>query len=166
MRHSEMFLVFIFMTYVADASTGVLKTPVFYEDKFVKVTPESLILKWYYFPYGNAKTIPFGDIEAFLREPISCVSAKGWGMGMSNVWYACDMQRQFKSDQNHFLSVKLTGSSLRKGFSVENFAKFEAALAEVKNRDGSTLTVSNLFKPSSRHELAQAIGECLPKKTD
>ena len=136
-----MFLVFIFMTYLADAS--LVKLPVLYEDRFVKVTTESLILKWYFFPSCGKKTIPFGDIEAFLREPISVLASKGWGMGLSNVWYACDMPRQFQSEQNHFLSVKVAGSKIRKGFSVENFAKFEAALAEVKSRDGTMLTVSN-----------------------
>ena len=138
-----MFLVFIFMTHVADASSGFLKTPVLYEDKFVKLTTESLILKWYFFPCGNQKNIPFGDVEAFLREPISCLSSKGWGMGLSDVWYACDMPRQFQSDQRHFLSVKIVGSTIRKGFSVENFAKFEAALAEVKDRDGNMLKVTD-----------------------
>ena len=136
-----MFLVFIFMTYLADAS--LVKLPVLYEDRFVKVTTESLILKWYFFPCGQKKTIPFGDIEAFLREPISVLASIRWGMGFSKVWYACDMARQIQSKQNHFLSVKIAGSKIRKGFSVENFAKFEAALAEVQSRDGTMLTVSN-----------------------
>ena len=136
-----MFLVYIFMSYVVDAS--LVKIPVLYEDRFVKVTTESLILKWYFFPCGNQKTIPFGDVEAFLREPISILASKGWGMGFSDVWYACDMARQFQSEQKHFLSVKVAGSDIRKGFSVENFAKFQAALAEVQSRDGNMLTVSN-----------------------
>ena len=141
-----MFLVFIFMSYVVDGAlvdVPLSKIPVLYEDRFVKVTTESLILKWYFFPCGNQKTIPFGDVEAFLREPISMLSSKGWGMGLSNVWYSCDMERQFQSDQSHFLSVKIVGSKIRKGFSVENFAKFEAALAEVKSRDGNMIKVSN-----------------------
>ena len=141
-----MFLIFIFVfiTRVVDAGvTTILPVPVLYEDQFVKLTTKNLILKWYFFPCGNQKTIPLENIESFFREPVSMLSAKGWGMALSNVWYACDPQRQFVSDQSHFLSVGVKGGAVRKGFSVENFAKFEKALAGAKSRDDSTLTIDN-----------------------
>ena len=126
-----------------------------YEDKFVRLTEESVELKWYYFPFGTSKVIPWSDIESFQLEPVSLMKSKGWGMGLSNVWYACDLLRQMSDEQRRFLSITLTpragqneGCCLlpcfcllaaccslpcfkcRKGFSCENLAKVTKIMRE------------------------------------
>mmetsp|Transcript_3479 Transcript_3479/g.9765 ORF Transcript_3479/g.9765 Transcript_3479/m.9765 type:complete len:153 (+) Transcript_3479:1097-1555(+) len=70
-----------------------------YEDKFVCITEDGVEIKWYYFPCGTSKFIAFEDIKCFRLEPISLLKSKGWGMGLSNVWYACDLLRQMSNEQ-------------------------------------------------------------------
>ena len=53
-----------------------------YEDKFIRLTEESVELKWYYFPFGTSKVIRWEDIESFQTEPMNMLSSKGWGMGL------------------------------------------------------------------------------------
>lgn len=103
---------------------------VLYEDKFVSLMSKSgLQIKWYYFPTTMSKNIAGSKIESFNDEPCSLLKSKDWGQGLSSVWYACDMGRQFSNEQRRFLSVTVKGTKLRCGFSVLHFEEFRNAMA-------------------------------------
>uniref|UniRef100_A0A914C3J8 Uncharacterized protein n=1 Tax=Acrobeloides nanus TaxID=290746 RepID=A0A914C3J8_9BILA len=55
-----------------------------YEDSFCKLTPTSLILKTYYFPSGNDKTIKLTDIQLVYYKQQKMIKdvfkIQTWGM--------------------------------------------------------------------------------------
>ncbi|QDZ24677.1 hypothetical protein HOP50_14g72150 [Chloropicon primus] len=122
-----------------------------YEDKFVCITEDGVEIKWYYFPCGTSKFIAFEDIKCFRLEPISLLKSKGWGMGLSNVWYACDLLRQMSNEQRRFVSLTVSNEASkcsccvkraccgwlnpRKGFSVENLKKVQDIMRDKAGQD-------------------------------
>eukprot|EP00212_Chloropicon_laureae_P009210 CAMPEP_0197492538 /NCGR_PEP_ID=MMETSP1311-20131121/10670_1 /TAXON_ID=464262 /ORGANISM="Genus nov. species nov., Strain RCC856" /LENGTH=122 /DNA_ID=CAMNT_0043037505 /DNA_START=1 /DNA_END=369 /DNA_ORIENTATION=+ len=94
-----------------------------YEDDFVCLTDEGIEIKWYYFPTTISKKIQWDEVKCFRLEPVNLFTSKGWGMGFSNVWWACDTLRQFSCDQAKFLSVSTVEGCCRKGFSCRNLMK-------------------------------------------
>ena len=117
------------------ASETQMKDTSLYEDKFVCVSSDGLQIKWYYFPFASSRTVAWNSIESINKEPISFLKSKGWGMGLSLVWYACDLQRQFSNDQQRYLSVTIKGDYLRSGFSVENLFAFNKAMSRCARND-------------------------------
>eukprot|EP00547_Thalassionema_nitzschioides_P002880 CAMPEP_0194200540 /NCGR_PEP_ID=MMETSP0156-20130528/1102_1 /TAXON_ID=33649 /ORGANISM="Thalassionema nitzschioides, Strain L26-B" /LENGTH=121 /DNA_ID=CAMNT_0038925549 /DNA_START=190 /DNA_END=555 /DNA_ORIENTATION=+ len=98
-----------------------------YDDCYITLTKNTLILKTYYFPFGFSKTIPRGEIDRIWKGndlDLSFLKKKSWGMALSNIWWACRMGREFDSDN----SANFVGSSkqqrglfaFRWGFSVED----------------------------------------------
>ncbi|WZN66100.1 hypothetical protein HKI87_14g76630 [Chloropicon roscoffensis] len=109
-----------------------------YEDQYVKITDEGVEIKWYYFPTAQSKFIAFSDVKCFRLEPKNLFTSKGWGMGMSNVWWACDTIRQFSNEQRRFLSLTVgeeSCSNPRKGFSCENLKKVQDIMREQAGRN-------------------------------
>jgi len=48
---------------------------------------------------------------------LGLLEMKGWGMGLSNIWFACNLSRRFDGLLN--VVVHVQGDSIRKGFSIE-----------------------------------------------
>lgn len=89
-----------------------------YEDEYIRLSNGGVQLKTYYFPLGGWKYIAWDELEAFNYERINMLTSKGWGQGCSNVWWACDVLRQFSWNQARFLSFSVKGEGMRKGFSA------------------------------------------------
>ncbi|PAV90999.1 hypothetical protein WR25_21493 [Diploscapter pachys] len=63
---------------------------------------------------------------------------KKWGMGLSSVWWACDMGRNWHGKETNYYNVALDiGDWPKKGFSVKNFDHF---LVEAKSALSKTAT--------------------------
>ena len=112
------------LTMSKTASEGVL-----YDDGFVTLTDNSLILKVYYFPFATSKTIPLEDIDRIWvgTDPALGLEhwwkRKTWGMPFSNVFWALHSGREFSSASNNeynFVVSFKSWSMTRSGFSVEN----------------------------------------------
>lgn len=88
-----------------------------YNDKFVTVGKLGVSIKWYYFPIATEKRIPIESIrsvEYVKQSGTNLFWAKNWGMSLSPVWWACDMNRFFLN-RNYNVVVDLipaTGPNL------------------------------------------------------
>jgi len=91
--------------------------PALYEDKYVRIDTFGVQIKNYYFPTAQRKKILFNKIKGvFTAEELnlSLLDYKGWGMGLSNIWWAIGSRRKLKN------LVIECGSMFRAGFSVED----------------------------------------------
>ncbi|KAJ2608808.1 hypothetical protein H4S08_004308 [Coemansia sp. RSA 1365] len=68
------------------------QSQVVYEDKYLKVTEEALVVKLYYFPTLGSRTIRWEEIEwvkMASEANIGWLGLKMWGMGFGSVWWNC-----------------------------------------------------------------------------
>lgn len=55
---------------------------VLYEDKDVTITDKEVIIKCYFFPFGNSKTIPYRKIKSVEMKNFAW-KGKLWGMNVT-----------------------------------------------------------------------------------
>eukprot|EP00536_Pseudo-nitzschia_multiseries_P003898 jgi/Psemu1/302230/fgenesh1_kg.62_\ len=116
---------------------------VLYEDRFVRLTDDALVIKWYYFPTGKSKTIPRKDIDRMWvgTDPeldLTWYRKKTWGIALSDVFWACHWFREFNPNNNEAQFVVAvvqppetnTMTKVRPGFSVEDPGVFRALVDE------------------------------------
>jgi hypothetical protein len=60
-----------------------MASPVLYRDRWIECTAEALVIHGYYFPFGNAKTIPYERIRAIHEYEMGPLTGRGriWGSG-------------------------------------------------------------------------------------
>jgi len=104
-----------------------------YQDSFVKVYKDEVVIHTYYFPIGTSKTVSTKDIKhvyykqhGFFKD---IGKVKDWGMSFSPIWWACHIGRNWGT--NGYNVVLDNGSSIKKGFSVERITDFLNALRQV-----------------------------------
>lgn len=122
-----------------------------YEDKYVRITEEGVTIRRYFFPTFQSTTVPWSAIKCFQLEPVNFLKSKGWGMGLSNVWWAMDLGRQFSRQQRKFCSISVSsegrkckcGLNPRKGFSCVNLAKVQDIMGK---RAGTLLSTGGTGK--------------------
>lgn len=90
-----------------------MKNPIIYQDGFIEISKDSLILKKYYYPSLKAKEIKLSNIEKIeVKEP-SIWTGK-WrfhGTGNFKTWFPLDVERN-KRDKIFFSDIKkLMGSN-------------------------------------------------------
>ena len=102
---------------------------VLYSDDFVTVSlSKGVRIKWYYFPFARPKVIKFCDVVDIVEEPektLSRLNSKNWGVGVGDVWWACDMRM---GRQKYGIVIKKRGSSYRCGFSCRDRAALLKAI--------------------------------------
>eukprot|EP00565_Helicotheca_tamesis_P005109 CAMPEP_0185727858 /NCGR_PEP_ID=MMETSP1171-20130828/3420_1 /TAXON_ID=374046 /ORGANISM="Helicotheca tamensis, Strain CCMP826" /LENGTH=109 /DNA_ID=CAMNT_0028396497 /DNA_START=174 /DNA_END=503 /DNA_ORIENTATION=+ len=96
------------------------------------MTDKELTIKRYYFPSGQSKTIQLESIKRVWEgnDPdlgLGFLTKKSWGIAFSNVWWSCNMGREFRKNDNNF--VVSTDEKFRYGFSVVDREKVRSALA-------------------------------------
>ncbi|KAJ3329527.1 hypothetical protein HDU93_000892 [Gonapodya sp. JEL0774] len=98
-----------------------------YEDKYCQIYHDRLVIKGYYFPIAGSKTVNFTQIESIHTNGelgLSSFEMKGWGMGFSTIWCACDTGR-FGVELTglragmELVVVKVKDDWCRKGFTAE-----------------------------------------------
>jgi hypothetical protein len=82
-----------------------------YDDGGVACTEDALVIRRYYFPFGD-KRIPYAKIEQARREPMASLTGKYriWGSGDIIHWYNLDPARPGKSVQ---FILELSGARVR-----------------------------------------------------
>uniref|UniRef100_A0AC35GNU6 Uncharacterized protein n=1 Tax=Panagrolaimus sp. PS1159 TaxID=55785 RepID=A0AC35GNU6_9BILA len=108
---------------------------ILYNDKFIELYNDKLVIKTYYFPIGTNKIISIKNIRCiyFKNQVDTILSTKGWGMAIT-VWWGCDMKRQFPSTKTNFYNVALDcGTFIKQGFTVVDVHKFLKALRPLTN---------------------------------
>lgn len=109
---------------MTDLTTETKGQGVVYDDSYVTLTESELILKKFYFPSFQSKTIPLSDIEKIWigTDPelnLSWTKKKTWGIALSNIWWACRWAREFiPDDERNFVIAIKNQEILRNGFSV------------------------------------------------
>lgn len=89
-----------------------------YEDEFVRCDDRGITLKFYYFPVGIPKFIPWATVKKAEEKPLRLWSGKYriWGMGLRPVWFSYDPSRPFKKT---YIELDI-GSRIRAAFSPVN----------------------------------------------
>jgi hypothetical protein len=102
-----------------------------YEDKLVRLTGESIILKRYYLPFGfAARKVPLADISQWYEfDPVrSGGGMRIWGTGDFRTWFPFDLGRPRR--KNIYL-LTLKERRRRIGFTVQDEDAFRAALRRI-----------------------------------
>ena len=86
---------------------------ILYEDKDVIITDKEVIIKCYFFPFGNSKTIPYSDINQIEIKTFA-FRGKLWGMNVTEwgYWMPGDLKRW---DYEKFIAIH-TKSSIKPSF--------------------------------------------------
>jgi len=103
-----------------------------YKDKYVDIYSTQLVIHTYFFPTAQKKVIQFEKIQSIRSDKelnLGKLGYKSWGMGLANIWFACNLGRPFDGQLNFI--VKVHNDSIRKGFSVERTEEALHALNKV-----------------------------------
>lgn len=107
-----------------------LPSDVLYDDSYVRLTETQVIIKKYYFPFANPKTINYADIERCATGAqlgLTAMDYKTWGMSLSPIWWACGPI--LRGDKvNLVITVRNKWPSC--GFTVENLDAVMQVLRE------------------------------------
>uniref|UniRef100_A0AC35FMD3 Uncharacterized protein n=1 Tax=Panagrolaimus sp. PS1159 TaxID=55785 RepID=A0AC35FMD3_9BILA len=104
---------------------------ILYNDKFVELHHDKIVLKCYYFPTAKSKIIPLKDVQSIFydTQENSMIFTIGWGVTIFGVWWGLDLKRQFPSFKTKYSNVIFDcGSSIKQGFTVVDIDEFLKAL--------------------------------------
>lgn len=70
-----------------------------YKDRLIECNDEALVIRWYYFPIGSKKTIPYTEVRSFTKFKLAALRGKFriWGTGNLRYWANLDPARPKKS---------------------------------------------------------------------
>ena len=100
-----------------------------YSDGLIKVTPESLVLRNYYF-IGISKKVPISDIEKIVSHESTISNGKWrlWGSGGFGHWFPLDMLRPTR---DRIFFAKLKNKNFVIGFTVQNSSMVESIFRDM-----------------------------------
>jgi hypothetical protein len=66
-----------------------------YDDGLIKLDSEGLTIRYYYFPFGTSKRIPYTQIKSVQMRTMGLLTGKGrtWGSGDLRHWLSLDVHR-------------------------------------------------------------------------
>lgn len=99
-----------------------------YSDALLDITDEEIVLKRYYFPFGD-KRVAFADIERIETEEPTWRNGKWrvWGTGTLKTWFPLDWRRP---SRDRLFFIDLSTSPFRIGFTAEDSRCVLAILKE------------------------------------
>lgn len=101
---------------------------VLYEDSMLCITPDALIFKHFYFPWG-AHSVSWDEIESIETQAPTLRNGKWrlWGTSdlLARWWFPLDLKR---AKRDTIFVLKLRGKDKRIGFTTENARKVEDVL--------------------------------------
>lgn len=99
-----------------------------YEDSLLRITPDALCFKHFYFPFG-ARCVKWQDIESVATREVSLTHGKWrfWGSSdpLLRTWFPLDLKRHTRG---RILFLKLRGSGKQIGFTTEDTSKVQDIL--------------------------------------
>jgi hypothetical protein len=71
-----------------------------YQDRWIRCTPRSLVIRGYYFPLGLEKTVPYETIRDVKQVRLGWLTGRGriWGTGHPRYWLNLDPRRLTKHE--------------------------------------------------------------------
>lgn len=78
---------------------NVMPTAEVYHDRWIRCTDTELVIRGYYFPFGQEKRIPYDTIRDVATVEMGVFSGKGrlWGTASPRYWAHLDLRRPRKS---------------------------------------------------------------------
>lgn len=107
-------------------------TNILFEDKYCRITDNDITLFWYYFPFGQSKTINFSEIREVRLEELKLLFGKYrlWGMDLKFHWFPLD---NFRFQKAQFISLDI-GNTIKPCFTSENIQQiYEILSKKTKN---------------------------------
>ena len=95
-----------------------MNSEVVYLDKLVEITDNSILFRWYYFPFGSKRVI-LSDIDHIVEKKPTLWSGK-WrihGTGDFKTWFPCDWKRPIR---DRIFIISFHNKWKRIGFTVED----------------------------------------------
>jgi hypothetical protein len=88
-----------------------------YSDKLVEINDDSILVRDYYYPFGN-KRVSFGDVESIVVKKPSLLSGKYryYGTGDFRTWFPPDN----RTSRDKIFIIKIKKKWWRIGLTVEN----------------------------------------------
>eukprot|EP01113_Clastostelium_recurvatum_P025164 TRINITY_DN3025_c0_g1_i1.p1 TRINITY_DN3025_c0_g1~~TRINITY_DN3025_c0_g1_i1.p1 ORF type:complete len:134 (-),score=22.22 TRINITY_DN3025_c0_g1_i1:147-548(-) len=108
-----------------------IEEKIFYEDEGVRVNEKGVEILKYYFPVAAAsKVIPWKEIKSIHTDEelnLDRLSYKGWGMGLSSIWWAWGPNRSqvFGIKPQTNLVIETHNAWPRCGFEVHDLPNWE-----------------------------------------
>ncbi len=95
-----------------------VESQVFYADRLVRITDESILFRWYYFPFVPKRVLfsAVDHIEAYTPS-IWTGKYRIWGTGDFRTWCPFDLYRPIRDT---IFIMSLTNQATRIGFTVEH----------------------------------------------
>lgn len=95
-----------------------MESQVIYADKLVRITDESILFRWYYFPFGS-KRVLFTAVDHIEARTPSIWTGKYrlWGSGDFVTWFPLDNKRSYRDT---IFIMFLKHKRTRIGFTVEH----------------------------------------------
>ncbi|KAE9553940.1 hypothetical protein FO519_002866 [Halicephalobus sp. NKZ332] len=120
--------------------------PVLYEDDYVELSEDILVIKRYFFPLMKAKIIRIRDLRVAYfddQENTKYQVLRTWGKGSNDVYWAVDFKRCLGGNKSGRTNVVIDiEDGLKKGFTIKNIQQFFDALRTVAPM--SLIIVDNL----------------------
>jgi len=101
-----------------------------YSDDLIEITDNSILFRWYYFPFGRRR-VSLSEIDHIVAKEPSLLSGK-WrihGTRDFKTWFPCDWKRP---KRDRIFIATLQGKQTKIGFSVEDSEKVQKIL---KNKE-------------------------------
>jgi hypothetical protein len=101
---------------------------ILYRDKLVEIDDDSILVRNYYYPFGN-KRVKFDNIDNIIVEKPTLMSGKYryYGTGDFRTWFPPDD----RTSRDKIFIIKLKKNWWRIGLTVENFQIF---LNQIKDK--------------------------------
>jgi hypothetical protein len=105
-----------------------------YQDRWIECTPDELIIRGYYFPWGT-KRIPYSSIREVTVVDMGLLTGRGriWGSTTLRTWASLDPGRPSKARA----LVLDTGGSIRPFVTPDDP---DAVVAVISEHSGATVT--------------------------
>lgn len=95
-----------------------MNSEVVYSDKLVEITDNSILFRWYYFPFSS-KRVRFSDVDYIVTKKPTFWNGK-WrihGTGDFKTWLPCDWKRPIR---DRIFIISFQNKWKRIGFTVED----------------------------------------------
>ena len=104
-----------------------MKNNILYSDKLVEIDDDSILVRNYYYPFGN-KRVKFDNIDNIVVEKPTLMSGKYryYGSGDFHTWFPPDNR---KSRDKIFI-IKIKNKWWRVGLTVENSQAFQTLIKD------------------------------------
>lgn len=105
-----------------------MNAEVLYSDSLVEISPETILFRRYYFPFG-AKRLKLSDIDRVVVQKPTFATGKYRLQGSAGLrtWFPMDLQRP---KRHRIFVILLRNKRRRIGFTVEDEATVEQILRE------------------------------------